>query len=66
MPASSSDTPAAYPIIVACIGEGREPSRDELRRFIRRLREEAYPLDRIDAELRRRISLLALAALSAG
>jgi hypothetical protein len=55
--------PPGYPVIAACIGEGRGPSLSEVRRLIRRVRREAFPGKRIDAVLRRRISLAALAAL---
>jgi hypothetical protein len=56
---------SSYPVIVACVGEGRRPSLAEIRRVIRRLRREAFPGRRIDGALRRQISLAALAALGA-
>jgi hypothetical protein len=54
---------SAYPIIAACVGGARPPSLGEIRRVIRRLRREMCPDERIDAALRRRISLAALVAL---
>lgn len=56
------DSPA-YPVIAACLGEARRPNLGEMRRLIRRLRRECFPGADIDAALRRRISLAALAAL---
>jgi hypothetical protein len=53
----------AYPAIAACVGDARRPSFGEIRRVIRRLRREMFSDDRIDAVLRRRISLAALVAL---
>jgi hypothetical protein len=57
-----ADLPA-YPVIAACIGEARRPSRSEIRRLIQRVRREGFPDAAIDAAMRRRISLAALAAL---
>jgi hypothetical protein len=56
------DAPA-YPAIAACVGDGRRPTLGELRRVIRRLRRELFLDHRIDAAVRRRISLAALIAL---
>lgn len=55
---------AAYPVIVACLGETRRPTRAELRRLARRIRSEAYPEGASDRRLRRSILRAALAALS--
>jgi hypothetical protein len=55
---------AAYPVIAACLGETRRPTRAELRRLARRIRSEAYPEGASDKRLRRGILRAALAALS--
>lgn len=55
----------SYPAIVACIGEARLPSADEVRRVAKRVRRETYADRAIDASLRRRIMRIALGALGA-
>lgn len=52
-----------YPAIAACLGDARRPSLAEFRLLVRRIRREVCPDGPIDAVLRRRISLAALAAL---
>ena len=52
-----------YPAIAACLGEGRAPSRAEIRKVAKRIRREAYSDRPLGTSLRRAITRAALAAL---
>ena len=52
-----------YPAIVGCIGEARSPSFGEILQVAKRVRREIYAGRPIGAARRRRIIMIALAAL---
>lgn len=53
----------SYPVIAECIGDARGPSFGEMRRLIRRIRQEAFPYTRVDGPIRRYLTAAALAAV---
>lgn len=55
-----------YPAMIACLSESRRPDGAELKKVIRRITDELRPGRCTDARLRRRITLLSLAALGLG
>jgi len=54
-----------YPAIVACLGEGRDPTLAEIAHVAKRIRREAFPAIVLSSACRHGIVLSALAALGA-
>ena len=52
-----------YPVIIACIGQGRKPTITEVIHVAKRIRREAFPKEKISSRRRRAIIMSALAAL---
>jgi len=52
-----------YPALLACIAEARRPRAAEIKKVVRRMRAEIRPESFTSRSARRRVTMLALAAL---